>query len=321
MSVLVYLEQRDDLRTSALEAASVASEVGVAMGVPLHAVYIGPCLGAGRRHLTGLGIDRVYAYEDPALRHFSNERYTKILSDLARELGAQIILGAASMLGKELFSTVAARLDAELVQDCTGVYWNNGLNVIKPLYAGKVMSDVAITSAPSLVSLRPNVFPIKRRGEALPEVEQRNMPEVIVRAVLKEAIRGASGTIDLTEAKIVVSGGRGLGGPDKWPILQNLCEGLGAALGASRAAVDAGWIDPAHQVGQTGKVVSPDLYIACGISGAIQHFAGMRTAKTIVAINTDPEAPIFKMCDYGIVGNLLDVVPMFTEEVRKARKE
>lgn len=187
----------------------------------------------------------------------------------------------------------------------------------KPVYAGKVLSDVRVSSSPALVSLRPNVTAVVQEGDGLPEIVRREMPEVSLRTVLKEAADAAAGTVELTEAKIIVSGGRGIGGPENWPVLQALCDALGAALGASRAAVDAGWIHHAHQVGQTGKVVSPDVYIACGISGAIQHQAGMRTSKIIVAINKDPNANIFKICDYGIVGDLFEVVPMLTEEVKK----
>ena len=212
---------------------------------------------------------------------------------------------------------MAARLSVELVQDCIELDWDNGLVAKKPVYAGKVVSEVRVNSTPAMVSLRPNVVPVNPKGDDTPETEKREMPEVDLRTVIKDVAQAAAGTVELTEAKIIVSGGRGLGGPEPFPMLQELCDVLGAALGASRAAVDAGWIHHSHQVGQTGKVVSPDLYIACGISGAIQHQAGMRTSRIIVAINKDSEANIFKICDYGIVGDLFEVVPILTEEAKK----
>lgn len=319
MSVLVLLEQRGDLKACALEAATAAGKIAKAAGMPLNAVYIGRALGDQTPQLAGLGIGTVYAYEHEDLGHYSNDGHVPIVRDLAKELDAKIIVGSASALGKELCASVAARLGVELIQDATAVAWDGALKATKPMYAGKVVAEVVAAELPVLVTLRPNVTPIVREGDALPAVEQRPMPALSLRTVLREAAEAAAGVVELTEAKIVVSGGRGLGGPEHWPVLQELCDALGAALGASRAAVDAGWIHHSHQVGQTGKVVSPDLYIACGISGAIQHQAGMRTARTIVAINKDPNANIFKICDYGIVGDLFEVVPQLAAAVRQVR--
>lgn len=318
MSVLVLLEQRGDLKACALEAASAAHKVAQAAGMDLNAVYIGQSLADDSAQLAGLGIKTVYAYENDALKYYSNDGYVPIVRDLAQELGAKIIIGSSSALGKELCASVAARLGVELVQDAIDVQWDNGVVAKKPVYAGKVLADVRVSDDPAMVSLRPNVIAIEKSGDGVPAVEQRPMPEVSLRTVLKEAAEATAGQIELTEAKIVVSGGRGIGGPENWPVVQELVDAMGAALGASRATVDAGWIHHSHQVGQTGKVVSPDVYVACGISGAIQHQAGMRTAKIIVAINKDPNAPIFKICDYGIVGDLFEICPLLAEEVRKA---
>ena len=317
MSVLVLLEQRGELKACAFEAATVAAKVAQAAGLDVNALYIGQALGDQSAQLAGLGIAKVFAYENNALGHYSNDAYVPIACDLAQELGAKVIVGSASALGKECCASVAGRLGVELAQDCVDAWWDDGLKVRKPLYAGKLLAEMRVDSVPAVLSLRPNVMAAARDGGSTPEVVRRDMPEVSLRTVLKEAVEAAAGTVDLTEAKIVVSGGRGIGGPDAWPLLQGLCKTLGAALGASRAAVDAGWIEHAHQVGQTGKVVSPDLYIACGISGAIQHQAGMRTARIIVAINKDPEAPIFKICDYGIVADLFEVLPLMTDEAKK----
>lgn len=318
MSILVILEQRGELKACGLEAASAAKKVADASGMTLNALYVGKSLGDDVSALAGLGINTVYAYENDDLRYYSNERYVSILCDLAKELDAKAIIGSASSLGKEFCASAAARLGAELAQDCIGLRWDGKLVAEKPVYAGKVISEVSFCASPGFVTLRPNVMAVERDGDAAPAVEKRAMPEISLKTIIQEVIEKTSGAVELTEAKIVVSGGRGLGGPENWPVLQSLCDALGAALGASRSAVDAGWIEQANQVGQTGKVVCPDLYIACGISGAIQHLAGMRTSKIIVAINNDPEAPIFKVCDYGIVGDLLEVVPALTEEVKKA---
>ncbi len=317
MSILVLLEQRGELKTSAFEAATVGARVARDSGMELNAVYIGQALGDQAADLAGLGINKVYAYEHTDLGNYSNDAYVPIVCDLVKELDAKVIVGSASALGKELCASVAARLGIELVQDAVELRWDNGLKAKKPIYAGKVISEVSITGTTAMASLRPNVVAVAREGDAQPEIVKRDMPKVSLRTVLKEAALAAAGVVDLTEAKIVVSGGRGIGGPENWPVLQELCDVLGAALGASRVVVDAGWIEHSHQVGQTGKVVGPDLYIACGISGAIQHQAGMRTSRIVVAINTDPEAPIFKICDYGILGDLHEIVPLLTEEIRK----
>ena len=317
MSILVLLEQRGDLKACALEAATAASKVARDSGMEVNAVYIGQSLGEQANELKGLGIKKVFAYEHTSLGHYSNDAYVPIVRDLAKELDAKVIIGSATAVGKELCASVAARLGTELVQDAVEISWADGLKAKKPVYAGKVLSDISVGGTPAMVSLRPNVVPVEREGEDAPELVTREMPDVSLRTVLKEAAMAAAGTVDLTEAKIIVSGGRGIGGPENWPLLQELCDLLGAALGATRVTVDAGWIEHAHQVGQTGKVVGPDLYIACGISGAIQHQAGMRTSGTIVAVNKDPEAPIFKICDYGIVGDLFEIVPLLTEELRK----
>ncbi len=318
MSVLVLLEQRGSLRRCAFEAATAAGAIARCAGMELNAVYIGQSLGDETAALAGFGISKVFAYENEALRHYSNDAYVGIVEKLARELGAKVIIGSATALGKELCASVAARLGVDLGQDCVGLSWDGGLKAVKPIYAGKVLSEIRVEGVPAMASLRPNVVPVVREGGTPPEVIRRPMPEVSFRTVLKAVSEAAAGTVELAEAKIVVSGGRGIGGPDGWPVLRELCSVLGAALGASRAAVDSGWIHHSHQVGQTGKVVCPDVYFACGISGSIQHQAGMRTSRIIVAVNKDPEAPIFKICDYGIVGDLYEVVPLLTQEMKQS---
>lgn len=321
MSVLVLLEQRGELKNCALEAATMGRKIAKKAGMELNAVYIGRALADQVNELNGLGISKVFAYENEKLTHYSSDGYVPIVRDLVNELGAKIIIGSSSALGKELCASVAARLGVELVQDCIGLDWDDGLVARKPVYAGKIVSDVRVVSSPAMISLRPNVSPVERDGDATPETVQREMPQLDLRTVIKDVAQAAAGAVELTEAKVIVSGGRGLGGPEPFAMLQELCDVLGAALGASRAAVDAEWIHHSHQVGQTGKVVGPDLYIACGISGAIQHQAGMRTSRIVVAINKDSEANIFKICDYGIVGDLFEIVPILIEEAKKILAE
>lgn len=319
MSVLVLLEQRGALKPCAFEAASAAASIARAAGLPLNALYIGQSIADQAGELAGFGIDKLYAYEHAQLGHYSNDAYVPIVRELAAELGATVIIGSATALGKELLASAAARLGVELVQDATGCRWDGGLKATKPVYGGKVISEVAVTDSPALVSLRPNVVSVEKGDGGAPDVVARTMPEISLRTVIQAAADATSGTLDLTEAKIVVSAGRGVGGPENLHVVESLARAMGAAFGASRAVVDAGWIHHSHQVGQTGKVVSPDVYVACGISGAIQHMAGMRTSKVIVAINKDPQAHIFKICDYGIVGDLFEVCPLLTEAVQKAR--
>ncbi len=317
MSVLVLLEQRGALKACALEAACKAGQIAQKAGLELHGVFIGRALDDQAAQLAGFGMKKVYAFESDKLEHYSSDGYVPIVRDLAKEIGAKVIVGSASATGKEFNASVAARLGVELAQDCLDADWNNGLVAKKPVFAGKIVSEARVNTIPAMVSLRPNVVALQRDSSPAPEVVKRPMPALDLRTVIKNVAQAAAGTVELTEAKIIVSGGRGLGGPEPFKMLKELCDVLGAALGASRAAVDAGWIHHTHQVGQTGKVVSPDLYIACGISGAIQHQAGMRTSRIIVAINKDPEANIFKICDYGIVGDLFEVVPILTAEAKK----
>lgn len=318
MSVLVLLEQRNGLKTCALEAACAASAMARAAGLPLHAAYLGPEAPAPET-LAGLGIAVLHAFEDPGLAHYSSDTFVPLLNQLARELAAKVIIGSSTALGKELCASLAARLDVELVQDAVELAWADGLTAKKPLFAGKVLADIRVQSEPAMASLRPNVVAVVRDDSPAPELVRHPVPALSSRTVIKNVTQAPAGTVELTEAKRVVSGGRGIGGPENWPVLQALCDVLGGALGASRAAVDAGWIHHAHQVGQTGKVVNPDVYIACGISGAIQHQAGMRPSRIIVAINKDPQANIFNVCDYGLVGDLFEIVPLLTEEIRKAQ--
>ena len=221
MSVLVLLEQRGDLKNCALEAATVAGQIAKKSGMELNAVFIGKSLEDQADLLKGFGISKLFAYENEQLTHYSSDGYVPIVRDLAKELGAKVIIGSASALGKEFCASVAARLGVELVQEAISLDWDNGLLAKKPVYAGKVISDVRVTSEPAMVSVRPNVVAVERDGDAAPEIVKREMPQLDLRTVIKDVAQAAAGTVELTEAKIVCSGGRGLGGPEHFKVIQD----------------------------------------------------------------------------------------------------
>jgi electron transfer flavoprotein alpha subunit len=261
----------------------------------------------------GYGADKVLVTADETLGEFRVEPYAALLAQAVEEHEPETVLLAATFRGRELGPALAVRLETGCIADCTELAVEDGeLMATRPIYAGKLLSKCAIPER------RPRVITTRVRAFPKPEPDGSRAGEVLAgEAVLREEQIGAKvsgfleseGGVSLADASIIVSGGRGVAGPEGYETLKELTEVLNAALGASRAAVDAGWIPYEHQVGQTGKTVSPDLYVACGISGAIQHLAGMRTSKVIVAINKDPEAPIFKMASYGIVADLFDAVP------------
>jgi len=279
-------------------------------------VAAGPVQGADQ--LGGFGADKVITLANPAFGRYAPEGYARVIADRARAGGYRAVVFAASAAGRDLAPRVAARLGVALAQDITDVTVEGGaVTVMHPVYAGKALLKLKLTATPAVVSLRPNVFtPVQRPKAGAAEI----VPvDAAAGRVVVTGIKAAAGALDVAEASIVISGGRGLKEPANFKVLEALAAAFGgrAAVGASRAVVDAGWRPHADQVGQTGKTVSPTLYIAVGISGAIQHLAGMRTSKVIVAINKDKDAPIFKVADYGVVGDLFEVVPKLTEEIRK----
>lgn len=267
------------------------------------------------------GASKVIKADDATLADFRPEPYIALLAKLASDQPPDFVVAAATTRGREVLGGASADLDTGLLHDVTEVQVEDGkLVATRPVYSGKVLATAAVAGdKPQFVTLRnrafkPNEPDTSRSGEVSsvdPVLAENDITTKI------ESIEASTGEINLTDAAIIVSGGRGVGGPEGFEPIRNLATVLGGAVGASRATVDAGWIPYAHQVGQTGKVVSPDLYIAAGISGAIQHQAGMRTSKLIVAINKDPEAPIFKLARYGVVGDLFEVVPALTEEFKK----
>ena len=322
---LVFIEERDGLvRKPSLEALGVARRLADTLQERVTAVVIGsrePTV-----NLAHYGADDILVLRHELLASYSPEGYTAAVVQAVRQVNPRIILGAASAMGRDFLPRVAARLRVGLAQECTEIRLVEGqqLECVRPIYAGKAFARVRPTSLPAMATLRPNVFslgaPVLSRAAETKLLTPDLEPSAIRARVV--SVRSAPGSkVELTEADIVVSGGRGVKGPENFGILQELADAFGAALGASRAAVDAGWIDHTHQVGQTGKTVSPTLYVACGISGAIQHLAGMSSSKYIVAINKDPEAPIFKLADYGIVGDLFTVVPALTKEISKFKSQ
>jgi electron transfer flavoprotein alpha subunit len=323
-AIFAFAEAREgELRKVGFEAVTAARHVAGELGGEVHAVLLG---GAGIREraseLAKYGADRIFVAEDEALANYSAEGYRQVVADFIREHGCEVAIFPGSALGKDLAPRVAARLGAGYAADCTGLEVDGGEVVAtRPRYAGKVFSRVRFAAKPAVVSVRPNVFtPTQRPAAGEVETLQVSLDAASFGAVVREVRAAAGEKLDVAEAPTIVSGGRGLRDPEQFKLLEELAEALGnAAVGASRAVVDAGWRPHAEQVGQTGKTVAPTLYFAIGISGAIQHLAGMRTSKYIVAINKDPEAPIFKVADYGIVGDLFEVVPRLTEELRKLR--
>ncbi len=274
----------------------------------------------GLKQLGEWGAKRVWLVENAALAPYRGEVWAPVVAELAGKESPQAIFAPVTTRQRELMARVGARLGAGLSADSTGMAMEEGkLVATRPIYAGKLLAKVTWAKTPWLATLRPNVFrPAESQSGATAAVEKpaASIPAASMTLVERRE-ETATGLPELSEAEIVVSGGRGMKGPENFVILEELAKVIGAAVGASRAAVDAGWRPHRFQIGQTGRTISPKLYLGFGISGAIQHLAGMRTSKVICAINKDPEAPIFKIADYGIVGDLFEVAPLLTQEFKK----
>lgn len=319
--ILTVAEQRDGgLLGVSREVVSAAAGLAEALGDEVEALILGPPgMDDAGRALGDVGAARVRLAEHEALEGYHPDGYLEVLASVVRDGDYRAVFLPATAQGKDLAPRLAARLDVPLAQDVTGLSVSDGsIELLRPVYAGKALTRLSVDASPVLASLRPNAFPVEERsaaGEVIREeleLDPSSWPTRI------RSFEPTGGDIpDVAESSVVVSGGRGMKDPENWHLLEELREAIGdgAGLGASRAVVDAGWRPHAEQVGQTGKTVAPKLYFAIGISGAIQHLAGMRTAGTIVAINKDPDAPIFKVADYGIVGDLFEVVPRLTEEI------
>ncbi|MCL4870983.1 MAG: electron transfer flavoprotein subunit alpha/FixB family protein [Anaerolineae bacterium] len=318
--VWVWLEHQDSLMAAiSKETISAARQVANNLGQPLTALLFGQDVAGVAAAAFDLGVDAVIGADDPVLATFRVSAAAPLVVDLIKERQPAVFLAGHTSTGRDLTAWLAADLDAGLVSDAIQLAVDGDRVVVtRPVYAGKLLGNIRITEGLQLITLRSRAFPAAeatgQTGTAewlTVSLDEADVPEKLI------AFAGRDGGVNLSDAKIIVSGGRGVGGPEGFAPVQALADVLGGAMGASRAAVDAGWVPYDHQVGQTGKTVSPDLYIACGISGAIQHQAGMRTAKTIVAINKDADAPIFKLAHYGVVGDLFKILPALTEEFRQ----
>jgi electron transfer flavoprotein alpha subunit len=323
MSILVFIEQRDGkVRSVSREALGEAARLAAVLGGPV----VGVCCAAsdpGLAELGEAGADKVLLATHESFAMYDGAGYAAAVAAAVKATSPAVVLFASSGMGRDLAPRVAAQACVGLASECSAISTEGGkLVATRSVYAGKALQKVAFPASPAMLTLRPKMFaPLEPQAgkaaavEALPFAWDAAAPRAKVTAV----VGAKGGKLDVTEAEIVVSGGRGMKGPEHFALLESLADVLGASVGASRAVVDAGWRPHGEQVGQTGKVVAPKLYVAVGISGAIQHLAGMTSSRCIVAINKDPDAPIFKVADYGIVGDLFDVVPALTSALQQPR--
>ncbi|MBW2038465.1 MAG: electron transfer flavoprotein subunit alpha/FixB family protein [Deltaproteobacteria bacterium] len=321
--VWVFAEHQDGrIRKVALELLGKGRELAEKLGLELAALLFGSGVDGLAKELT-LYADKVYQWDDPLLEKYNCDVYLQLLSDLAVKETPQILLAGATVLAKDLFPRVAGRLSTGIAMDCLDLELGDDALMIarKPFFGGKVWADVACREGRSQIALvRPNTFPVPTAsgditGEVLKQAVEVDPTQV--RLEVLEIVRAAKERLDLTEAEVIVTGGRGMKGPENFQLLEELADCLGATVGATRAVVDSGWKPHDDQVGKSGKTVSPKLYFAIGLSGAIQHIMGMDTSKVVVAINKDPRASIFQYADYGIVGDLFEIVPLLTSELKK----
>jgi len=320
--ILVFGEIRNgELKKVAKELVHGAMTIAAGTGGSVDALLVGTGAEAQAAKLAGLGVRKIAVVDDDATANYSPEGYAAVLADLVKEGDYGYVLLGATSMGRDLGARAVAKSDGVMFSDCVELGFDEGtVKVRRPVYSGKLYLEIAPTGGrPVFITIRPNNLPPAEEKDGGGEVAARasGIDLAAIKAIATEIVPLAGGRPDVTEADVIISGGRAMKDASNFKLLEELADLLGGAVGASRAAVDAGYAVQPLQVGQTGKVVNPKLYIACGISGAIQHLAGMRTSKVIVAINKDPNAPIFEKAHYGIVGDLFEVVPILTEEIRK----
>jgi len=323
----VFIETNEDgtARNVGLELLNPGKMMAAKQGGALVAVVIGNQVDSAITASGAYGAEKILVVEGPEYAHYSTDAYTIALTALVEKYGPSTILLGATNNGRDLGPRLACRLKTGLTADCTALDVDEESGNVawtRPAFGGNLMATILCPDhRPQLGTVRPGVFkkaePADFSGEVIREDIHVDPKDIRTRVL--EVIQEAGENVDLETAEIIVSGGRGVGGPEGFAVIRELAETLGATVGASRAAVDSGWISHAHQVGQTGKTVGPRLYIACGISGAMQHVAGISGSDVIVAINKDPDAPIFDVADYGLVGNLFDILPVLVREIKKSR--
>lgn len=313
--VLVIGEARDGaLRNVSFEA--VAAGKTIADGGEVVAVLLGENVNAYANEMIAYGADRAIVVEDAALKNYTTDAYTQALLQVMEEEDAEGIVFGHTAIGKDISPRLAAKLEVGLISDVTEI--EDATTFVRPIYSGKAFEKKSVEDGVVMITIRPNnITPLEKDESRSGEVTAFSAEIKDLRTIVKEIVRKTTEGVDLSEAKVIVAGGRGVKSEEGFEPLKELANLLGGAVGASRGACDAEYCDYSLQIGQTGKVVTPDLYIACGISGAIQHLAGMSNSKIIVAINKDPEAEIFNVADYGIVGDLFEVVPLLTQEIKQ----
>ncbi|MDR2523591.1 MAG: electron transfer flavoprotein subunit alpha/FixB family protein [Synergistaceae bacterium] len=324
--VFVFAQQVDNkLAGVSFELLGKGRDLAKDLGCDVTAVLLGSGVEPLCASLTEYGADRVILVDDPALATYMTEPYAHALSEVLKKYKPEIVLYGATAIGRDLAPRVSARVHTGLTADCTGLDIEpetQHLLMTRPAFGGNIMATIICAEfRPQMATVRPGVMQRREPDASAPlKVERFEVKDLASRANVDilDIVKKVSGKMDIQDAKILVSGGRGMGGPENFTILEALAKVLGGTISSSRAAVDAGWVEKDRQVGQTGKTVRPKLYIACGISGAIQHLAGMEESDLIVAINKDPGAPIFEVADFGLVGDLFKIVPLFTEAVKKA---
>lgn len=327
--VWVYAEQRlGKLMTTSLELLGEGRKLANKLGVELSAVLLGSGVDFICEELVHYGADKVIYVEHKLLQNYTTDGYTKVITDLINERKPEIMLIGATNIGRDLAPRVAARLNTGLTADCTKLDIDEEQKILlqtRPAFGGNIMATIVTPKhRPQMATVRPGVMKKMEKDEkrkGVIEKVEAQLSDEDLRVKVEQVVKSTKQIVNLVEAEYIVSGGRGLGGPEGFKLMEELASALGGVVGSSRAAVDAGWISHDHQVGQTGKTVRPKVYIACGISGAIQHLAGMQNSDCIIAINKNPDAPIFSVADYGIVGDLYKVVPMLIEEVKKLKEQ